>query len=362
MIIQRYLFREILHSLLGVTLILLLIFLSSTLVRILSDTIEGRYPADIMFAMLGYKSVANLNIVLSLSFFLSVLLALGRLYRDSEMVALLACGIQPSLVLRVTAYASLGVALVTGLLTLWLAPLAEASGDRLVQEAAARSDIEGIEPGRFNTAQSGGLVYVEATSPDKERLVNIFGRAMHNGRLEIVSAASAYQMHDSELGTRYLVLENGYRYEGTPGQEEFRIVRFEEHGLRLTEPEVAAPALGADALPTPYLYRSAWPPEQAELQWRLAMPVAAFLLGLLAVPLARSNPRQGRYSKLFAGIMLYIIYYNLLTLGRSWISREQVHPWLGLWWVHLVVLAVIVVLVVKSRRLTSRPLLGLLRR
>jgi len=350
LVIQRYLFREILLTFLGVTVILLLIFLSGTFVRILSETVEGRYPASILFSLFALRGTANLMFVLPLSFFLGTMLALGRLYKDSEMTAMYACGVQPRTVRNVALLLSLFVAVVVGALSLWGGPRADEQSHRILDRAEARARIQGITAGRFNRGDSGDqLIYVERMSADHKKLFNLFGYATDKQGLHLISAATAHQMTDAK-GDRYLVLVDGYRYEGTPGKAGFKVIKFAQHGILLRRPDVVRSHRRRNAISTLALWRRHEPGDMAEVNWRIAMPVSTVILALLAVPLSRANPRQGRYGRLFSGILAYIIYNNLLTVGRSWIGDGKVPLEVGLWWVHGLMLAVALMMFTRQQR------------
>jgi lipopolysaccharide export system permease protein len=351
-IINRYLLREIGITFLGVTALLLMIFLSGTLVRILVQTLEGTYPATIMFALLGLKGASSLMIVIPIALFVAVLLALGRLYHDSEMAAMLACGIGPGQVMRSVWRVGLIVTVVVAWLALYFSPWAEEMSHRLLDEAAAKPEVEGISAGRFNLLNDGNyLIYVESLSANHRSLSQLFAHASHQGQEYLVTAASAHELNDAQNGQRYLVLENGFRYEGQPGKSEFSVVQFKEHGLLLKERPIVPSHRRQSAVPTLKLLGSSQPSDQAELQWRLAVPISTLLLALLAVPLARTAPREGRYGRLVVGILLYIVYNNMLGVAKTALGKGEVPFWLGTWWVHLLLLSVLIAFVLSQRRL-----------
>ncbi|HEY0635442.1 MAG TPA: LPS export ABC transporter permease LptF [Gammaproteobacteria bacterium] len=351
-ILHRYLLREIGVTFLGVTGLLLLIFLSGTLVRILVETLEGDYPATIMFALLGLKGAGSLMLVVPIALFISVLLALGRLYHDSEMAAMLACGVGPDQILRSVSRVAIFVAVVVAWLALFFSPWAEEMSHQLLDEAAAKPEIEGISAGRFNVLGGGNyLVYVESLAADRRSLSQLFAHALHQGQEYLVTSSGAHEIRLKESGERYLVLENGFRYEGKAGQSEFNIVQFREHGLLLKERAIVPSKRRRNAVSTLTLLRSSVSGDQAELQWRIAVPISTLLLALLAVPLSRTSPREGRYGRLVAGILLYIVYNNLLSVARSSLAKGEVSVWVGTWWVHLLLIAVLMGFLWSQRRL-----------
>ncbi len=365
LIIERYLIREILLTFAGVALLLILMFFSNTLIMILADVVEGDFPAKVIATLFALKASGNLVFILPLSLFLGVMLGLGRLYSDSEMSAMYACRVTPGRVLASIAKLAVVVAIVVAVLTLWFAPWAEGRSADMMDEVAASTEVEGIVAGRFNAGgRAGEVFYVEEIDHAAKRLTGLFAHSREGERSQVISAGRAYQRRDPESGERYLVLEDGYRFEGTPGQADFRIVAFERHGLRIPRREVVYGGRQRYAVPTATLWESTELRDIAELHWRFAVPISTLLLALLAVPLSRTNPRQGRYGKVFIGILVYVAYNNLLTVGRTALEAGQYPSWLGLWWVHALVLVVVVTLVRREQALHSphRYLWRLLRR
>jgi lipopolysaccharide export system permease protein len=354
LIIRRYMLKEIGITFIGVTLLLMLIFVSGTFVRILAEAAEGDYPVKVVLSLFALKSVGSIVLVLPISLFLGVMLALGRLYKDSEMVAMTACAIGPEHVMRAVALVAGIIAALVALLALYVGPWAEEMSHRLLDEAQAKVEIEGIVPGRFNQSESGDeLLYAASAGNKPGELLDIFAHQRKNGKLTLLSAESAYTYRDKKSGHRYLMLRNGYRYEGTPGTSEYRTIHFEEHGVLLQTQEVVASKRRRNAIPSDALLRSSEPADTAELQWRIATPISALLLALLAVPLSKTNPRSGRFGRLFIGIMLFVIYNNLLSVARSAVSKGEVSPWIGMWWPHLLVAVLVYLLYTQQSRMRS---------
>ncbi len=326
-------------------MVLLLILLSGTLARVLSQVAAGVYPLETMAPLFGHMTVLNLSQILPLTFFLAVMLALGRLYHDSEMTAFASCGVGQGRVMRTVLWVALAVSAASGVLSLYSAPLAEEKIHQLMDVAKSKSDIEGIEAGTFNTMGGGNyLVYVEELDKESGRLRSVYVNGDDNGQRFIMTAASAYQTTDKQSGSRYLVLLDGYRYVGQVGQADYRITQFKSHGI-LLQPQPFSPGKRShNAMPTLDLWGSDKPSKQAELHWRIAAPISTVLLALLAVPLARTSPRKGRFGRLVVGIVAYIVYNNLINFGRSWIASEEVPVELGIWWVHGGVLLLIATL------------------
>jgi lipopolysaccharide export system permease protein len=227
--------------------------------------------------------------------------------------------------------------------------LAKAERFTIQKQLEAGSGLETIAAGQFRELAGGEVVfYAERQSQDGTALEEVFIQSLRRGAENLLLAERAWQRTDGQ-GGRYLVLENGYRYEGVPGRADFRIIHYRQHEMRVAEPDAAQQQANDEtaALTTRFLWESDSPWHQAELQWRLAMPLSAVLLALLAVFLSRTNPRQGRYGKFFLGILVYVIYSNLLGVARTWVERGKVDPLIGIWWVHLLLLVIVALLMFR---------------
>lgn len=334
-VIDRYLLKEVALNWLAVTLVLWTILLSNRLAGYLGDAAAGELPANVIFTLLGLKSVDYLVVLLPLTLYLGVLLALGRLYKDSEMAALGACGVGPAQLYRPLLGLALLVALLVAALALFVAPRTAALGYDIRDRAKSNTDLSALTAGRFHESANGRLVfYAERVSTDHEHLEGLFVRTEQNGVPTLLIADRAHPARDSKTGDRFLVMEDGYRYQGFPGDAAFRILQFERHGIRLEAVEVLNPARKHSALPTAQLLGSDNSKDVAELQWRLSLPLAALGLVLLAVPLSRSTPREGRFGKLFSAVLIFIVYYNLLGTAQVWVEKGTLPALPGMWWVH----------------------------
>ncbi len=365
MIIDRYLAQEVLHTFLAVLLVLLLIFMGRYFALYLAEASAGELSGDIVLDMLLLRTITSLNVMIPFGLFVAVLLAFGRLYKDSEMTAMAACGIGPGRVLRAVTTIALVSSIVVAGLSLWGTPWAYEKSLQVREQARTGTAFESVAAGQFNKIGSGDWVfYVESLSKDHTRLRNVFIQG-HTpaGRLDVFSARSGYQQVDPATGVRYLVLVDGYRYQGLPGEVDFRIHQYEKNAVRLDVQEAVPLKRTHWALPTRDLWGSARLSDQAELQWRYSMPLATVLLAVLAVLLSRTSPRQGRFAKLFIAILVFVTYYNSLGVAMSWVQRGVIPSSIGLWWVHALLMGLIVVLAIRywggrwlwGRLLARRP-------
>jgi lipopolysaccharide export system permease protein len=334
-VLDRYLTREVGQTWLTVTLVLLAILISNQFARILGDAASGKLPKDAVFTLLGLTSLNYLTILIPLALFLSVMLALGRLYKDSEMSAMIACGVGPMQIYRPLMRLTLVVAVVVGAMSMVAAPWALRQVEQIKDGAEREAQIDALGAGQFRS--NGGVVfYAEGRTADGQ-LSNVFLERVREGRVEAVVARRAEQKNDAARGLSVMVLYDGRRYEGVPGQSSFRIVDFAEHGIPIAFASRDDRAVSVEAMPLAQLAAMPGPEASAQWHWRLAAPVSTLFLVALAVPLSRTRPRQGRYGKLAVAILVYIVYANLMGAGRAWLEDGALPGVVGLWWVHLLV-------------------------
>lgn len=342
MIIGRYLTREVVQTLLAVLVVVLLIFMGRYFAIYLADAASGEIAGDIVLEVLMLRTLTSLNVMLPFALFIAVMLAFGRLYKDSEMVAMAACGIGPERVLATVSASALACSLLVSVLSFWVSPWAYEQNLRVKEQAQAGTMFATVAAGQFNEIGSDNLVfYVETLSEDRSQLQDVFIQTTTEGRQDVYSARSGFQFSDPQSGERYLVLENGYRYQGLPGEEDYTIHQYEKNAVRLEERDIEPLQRKRSAIPSEDLWHSQSSADQAELHWRFAMPLATLLLPVLGVFLSRTSPRQGRFAKLFIAIFLFVIYYNSLGVGMSWLERGTVPAGIGLWWVHGLLLVLI---------------------
>ena len=337
-ILDRYIFREIAQSWLAVTVVLLAILLTNQFARVLGEVAKGKLPKDAIFQIIGLTALQYLTILVPIGLFLSVMLALGRLYRDSEMPAMMACGVGPWDIYRPLSWLLIPLALTVGFLTMEVSPMVLTEIERIGAEARRQADLASIEPGRFTTNnREGAVVYAEKVIGPGS-VENVFLQRRLDDGVEVVVAERGEQVESDDPNTRFFVLYNGRRYEGVPGTSEFRVMEFAEHGIPYRLPNVEDPELEPRAMKTADLVVATEADEVAELHWRIGIPLATMVLAILAVPLSRSQPRQGRYGRLAIGLLVFIIYFNLLSAGKAWLEIGKVPAAVGLWWVHALML------------------------
>ncbi len=330
---------------LGVTGVLLFILVSNQFARVLGQAAAGNLPRDAVFLLLGLSTLNYLTVLVPIGLFFAVMLALGRLYKDSEMTAISACGVGPRRLLRPLLLLAGVLAVLLAWLSLAVAPWAANEVHLLKRTAKQDAQIGGLEAGRFRSTGDGDAVFYAESIDDDGRLRNVFLQRQKGQVIELALAASGEQLTDPQTGVRSMVLYDGERYEGVPGTVEFQVVRFAEHGIPIRLPPPDTTTDDPDVLSTRALLAKRDTASIAELQWRLSIPLSAIVLVLLALPLSRTSPRQGRYGKLALAVLVYILYSNFLGAARVWVEQGTVPTFIGLWWVHLLAAGIAILLI-----------------
>ena len=336
-------------SWLAVTGVLLIILLTHQLARVLERAAENQYPQSVVLELIWLSALQNLALLMPIGLLLGVVLAFGRLYHDSEMAAALACGVGPSALYLPVSLLTGFVTLVLAGLTLYVGPNAVARTLSLSRTALQQGQFAPISPGRFRSFGGSDVVVYAENVADDGTLINVFVERDREGRVEVALAQRAKHTVGANGLSHTITLYDGERFEGVPGSPRFRIMRFSENTIPVEVPKVSDSVVSFEALPTRELLKSNQADKRAELHWRVAMPVMCLVLTLVAVPLSRLRPREGRYARVVFAILIYFVYTNFMSAAKVWIVRGTMPEWLGLWWVHLVVGALALLMVMGPR-------------
>ena len=365
MIIKRYLTREILNSLLAVITVLMLAFLVQQTVRYLNYAAIGKIPTNVLLELVSFEVPYLLALLLPLGLYLGILLAYGRLYADNEMSILQLSGFGNERIIRLTVSIALIVTGVVLVLMLWVNPWVSTQRQQVMEsDEATMHLLQTIIPGRFQVSPDGThVIYVEKISRDHQRAENVFvAQAKKDPDSQdqeswmIVSANQGYQVKAPDSSDQFFVTLDGFRYEGVPGQNDYKITQFGKYSVRIPQVDARTTHQANETLSTLDLWNDYGNPKRAaELQWRFSMAIATFLLAMLAVPLSNVRPRKGRYLILLPAIIIYIVYFNLLFAARHWIEQGMVPILAGMWWVHaLLILFIVLVMYAGKRRFMAR--------
>ena len=367
MIIFRYLSKQILQVMAAVTLILLVVALTSRFIQYLSQAVAGELASDVLLLLMLYRLPDFLLVILPLALFLGILLAYGRMYADNEMVILIGSGFSEKRLLLHTLGTSSLVLLIVAVLSLQLAPWGVRNTEQLKQNQDQLTELDLIVAGQFQSFGDGNRVTyaerIDADSQGERRLGNVFvavtGAVDATGQASprIIVAESARPEIDAQTGARFMRLENVLQYDGSPGALEFSIGQFDVQSIVLPDATSIEPILEEESLRTTELINSSEPEHRAELQWRISTLLLIPIITLIAVPLSKVDPRQGRYSKLVPAALLYAAYFVLLQFSKDMIAGENLPATVGMWWVHLLFIS-IAVLCYRYPRMSNLFALG----
>jgi lipopolysaccharide export system permease protein len=333
-ILDRYILREVVVSWLSVSGVLLVIMLTDQVARVLALAADAQFPRGVVFELILLGAVQNLSLVFPIALLLSIVLALGRLYHDSEMTAAQACGTGSRMVMLPVMGFTAVLSALLAFVSLQVSPAAAGRILELRREALRAGQFAPISAGKFGTFGGGGTV-VYAQGADKDgTLRRVFVQRARGTGLEIALAQRATHEYSEGGDIQVITLYDGVRYEGIPGERRFRIVRFAENTIPVRLPALGGGAVALKGVPTGALLTSDAPAQRAELHWRIALPIMAVVMALIGVPLARLRPRQGRYARVGYAILIFFVYIELAIAGKMWLERGVTPEWLGLWWVH----------------------------
>ncbi len=347
-IFQRSLTREFTavgSAVLGVLVSILIVF---TMVKLLGQVASGTQDAEAVSALLGFLLISNLPVLLALALFISVLMALSRSYRDSEMQVWFSSGLSIAAWVKPVLKFGLPITLVTALLSFGLTPWAISQSTEYQRILRSRDDVSRLSPGSFIEARGANRVFfVDKSTSDSDVVNNVFVQYNQNGKFGVVVAEKGFQKIEAN-GDKFLVLLNGRRYEGTPSALDFKIVDFERQMIRIEAKEAAADSPSPRALSIMQIFDQPTPDNIAELHWRIALPIAAMVLALMAIPLSSVNPRSGASWNLILAVLVFFLYYNLLGIFQAWTRDGKIPLWLGLTPVHIMMIFLVLFLFSKQ--------------
>lgn len=340
MIIRRYIALQVLGSAAAVALVLTVILMSGRVIKYFGMAADGRMDVKLLTAVLLYRLPGFLDLIVPLGFFIAILLTFGRLYLDNEMSVLHASGVSRSQIIGHLLLPTVVIMAATAATSLYITPAGNAASERLFAQQAERNTFDLVRPGRFQ-AVGKRMLYAAALSPDRRRLldVRLFEQKAVAGketRQLLVQAESGRSERDPVTGERFLVLENGVRYEVAAGEAAYSELRFASYRIRLPEPGAAEGLGRLSSYSTPKLWEESHNTAlaKAEWLWRVSLPLFVPVAALLAFSLSRVNPRQGRYLKLLPAILLYMSYVVAVGAARNAVEKGRLTE-TGLWSVHI---------------------------
>ena len=334
MLLSRYLLKELSATFLAVVLLLMAIFLSHRFAKYLAQAARGLLDGDLVFILLGFNIITSLVVLLPIAFFVANLLTFGRLYKDNEIVAMMACGVNQSQLLRPVMLMAGGLTLFVAMISLWIMPWAVEKIDAYRAQGTSIIGLSGVQPGRFKSFNNPDNVFYFEKYNQFQEMLAVFIHVKNPPFDTVVTAKRAKFSQNNLNNEIFLSLYDGFRIQGVPGQADYRISYFEQHEIRIDLDKPIFNKVHNKYLSTLSLWRSGDLSDKVELQWRLAMPLSVIILALIAVLMSRTTQRQGRFAKLFAALLVYLAYYNAIGIARTLTLQGNIPYQVGLWGVH----------------------------
>jgi len=344
-IIIRYLVRETLKSQLAILFILLLIFFCQKLVRILGAAVDGDIPTNLVLSLLGLGVPEMAQLILPLSLFLGLLMTLGKLYTESEITVMHACGLSKAVLVKAAMILALFTGVVAAVNVMWVGPWSSLHQDEVLAEAKANPGMAALAQGQFQQATDGNSVlFIESVAGSTFQDVFLAQlRPKGNARPSVVVADSG-QLSQRPDGSQVVTLNTGTRFEGTAMLRDFRITDFKDYQAIVGHQAVALDPDDASQMDMHTLWQSDKPNARAELHWRITLVLTVFIMALMVVPLSVVNPRQGRVLSMLPAMLLYLVFFLLQTSLKSNAAKGKIDPFIWMWLVNLVYFAIAVVL------------------
>ncbi|OGO91451.1 MAG: LPS export ABC transporter permease LptF [Coxiella sp. RIFCSPHIGHO2_12_FULL_42_15] len=347
MIIFRYLAKEILSAVFATAMVLMMVFVANQFIHYLNDAASGKLTVHAVVMVTVVQVPMLMGYILPMSLFLAILLTLGRLCVDHEMMVLSSCGVSKAQIVQMVMIIALAVCILDGWLMLVVEPLMFRYRTEIVTHSVESATLKKVLPGRFQTLGSDNQVlYVSKATKSKNEFHDVFVAMKGNSQdakteayqWDLLSSDSVVEKQVPNNG-EFFIFNHGYRYSGIPGDQDYQVMQFGEYWVRLPVPKISMEgrysAMSTRALMATYSHDNR---SVAELQWRVVNVLATLVFALLAVPLSEVNPRKGKFAQMLPAILIYVAYANMMFVGKSWIQENKISPEIGLWWVLMIIL------------------------
>ena len=356
MIFERSLQRELAYTAGAVFMVLLTIMLTTMMIRIVGYAASGEIDPRDVLVLIGLTVIGYLAVMLVVTLFVSILFVLTRWYRDSEMVVWLASGVSLTRLIKPIGVFATPIVLLIAFFAFVGWPWSNQQSKMIKARFQQRDEISLLAPGQFRESASNHRVFfIEKMSPDQAKVQNVFVTSTEGGKVSVIVSQTGHT-ETREDGDRFIVLDNGRRYDGEPGQPNFRIMEFERYGVKILNHQVVNTP-STTGISTPDLFANPTKENLAEFAWRAGLPLIAINLMLLAIPLSYQNPRRSRTINLVMAVLIYLTYSNLLNVVQSWIEQGKLSFGVGLVGLHVIVGALVAF--IFWLRVRNRPLFKL---
>ncbi|KAA0446190.1 MAG: LPS export ABC transporter permease LptF [Candidatus Thioglobus sp.] len=348
--IAKYLVRDVRIILGAIFAIVSLIIFGNQVALTVKKTLEYNIPNADLFPLIAFNILRDTPLILSLSLFLAIILAISKLYKNSEAVVMNSLGIGDKHFMLMINPVVVPVVFFILLLSTLVVPWTKQEKNLIIHRNSNALEFLIIKQKEFQKFKNGNIVFyankVEYGDKQQQIMHDVFTYES-DGETIITLAEKVQKYTDLDKGSTYLHFENGARYYGFPGDYDKRILHFDEYDLQISDDENRPAQINyieTEAKSMLDLFASNKTKDAAEWQWRLSQPLSAFILSFLGVLLGKSSFRGGKNLGVLFGVAIFVLYNNALTIAKSALERGESPIWLGLWWVHLSMFLLIFIL------------------
>ena len=350
-IISRYLLRNLIVFFLAITFIIGLIVFGNQFVLTTQESLSFGIPIKELMPLVGFNMLRDIPIILTLSLFLSIIITISQLYKNSEAVVMNSIGLGDRDFINLIKPIVFFTFIVVFYLTIFAAPWAKQQKSYAEDETVNASEFSFITEGKFESFKNGEIVFYASESKTtdtvgEQNMEEIFIYALDKGKPVIVLASEAKKYTNAKSESIYLRLKNGIRYEGLPGNENINILNFEKYDLEIVSGDIQKSISSFSEIEeknTIDLLREGGVKANAEIQWRISQPISVLILSIFGVFLGKSSPRTGKGINLIFGIIIFMLYNNALLVAKSAIESGQLSPLIGMWGIHLLLLLILII-------------------
>lgn len=345
MIINRYLTREILTPLATICTVLVVIFAGYSTTHYLPAATDGMMTGKTVFILVFLKIIVALEVLIPITLFFSVIMALGRMHAESEIIAMEACGLSEQTIFVTVLRISIVVAVIVAGLSLYVRPWAYEKSYWLKADAKINFDFSRLRPGHFHEiGKSKDVIFLEKIDKQNGRAEGVFIQQYDGINRKITYAREARQETSPDIGRKVVILHDGYHYEIRKDGGKSQVIHFQNFQLSLLPKLINNMKYRQKSASTLALAASTAKTDKAEFQWRISTGFSTVLLGLLGIPFGRTAPRQGKYAKTFVAVLVFAFYYNLTVVAKTWMEQGVVGSFPGIWWPQMILVMLLIYL------------------
>ncbi|MCW8825506.1 MAG: LPS export ABC transporter permease LptF [Gammaproteobacteria bacterium] len=349
MILYRYITKDIISVFIGVITILFLILLGTLMVRYLAEVADGTIAKEFLIPLVAIRALETWVLVVPLSFFLALIISLGRMNGENELIAAYACGFERKKLLALVVGLSIIVSLFVGGMTLLFAPAADQKYHEVMHQSEQQSDLSVLAPRKFIELSDGSLFYAEGRD-EQQRFAGVSIFKTESDNYSVTNAKELTERPGDSERTSLMVMKNGVRTDIDYKKKDSQQISFAEYGVYIEKKDPGLPKFGVRAVPSTKLWGSSSPAYTAELQWRITLALMVIVLAVVAVVMSRYQPRSARGGKLILAMVVYMFYGQLLVTSKNGVAQQTLIPEIGLWWVHIATLTIALVIFYRQER------------